>query len=322
MLTTWAESLPRGCTVGSLLPEPLPTGRSVHRDRKQWDFTKACAHNLRPNHHCTGGNGAQGSRVLAMEPTTRGPMANPRLCHPRSTQEPNPGPRSPPLVAGADGSLPHRDTCAPGPLGQPGRCGVDITAGDWRGPSPDSTQGTIMEFAPTLGLGRARRHLEKQPARDLEGEQDVPASSARVSGQRPSSEKENGDGKAARPHAPTSAWGSLLLVTHYDLSTYFTIYSNYLDETGHPSPSQSCFSWGASGFSDWHHPLSSLQAYPCNQATPDASGDHSGFPSGLNLTPMEATSCSSVDSSVYDMTSCCIFKSPSHTHHLQVLRSG
>ncbi|XP_033092195.1 uncharacterized protein LOC117097867 isoform X2 [Trachypithecus francoisi] len=211
MLTTWAESLPRGCTVGSLLPEPLPTGRSVHRDRKQWDFTKACAHNLRPNHHCTGGNGAQGSRVLAMEPTTRGPMANPRLCHPRSTQEPNPGPRSPPLVAGADGSLPHRDTCAPGPLGQPGRCGVDITAGDWRGPSPDSTQGTIMEFAPTLGLGRARRHLEKQPARDLEGEQDVPASSARVSGQRPSSEKENGDGKAARPHAPTSAWGSLLV---------------------------------------------------------------------------------------------------------------
>ncbi|XP_063511193.1 uncharacterized protein LOC134738597 [Pongo pygmaeus] len=31
--------------------------------------------------------------------------------------------------------------------------------------------------------------------------------------------------------------------THYDLSMYFTIYSNYLDETHHPSPSQPCFSW-------------------------------------------------------------------------------
>lgn len=150
-MTTWAEFLPRGCTVGSQLPEPLPTGRSVHRDQKQWGFTKAWAHDLRPNHHCTGGNRAQRSQVLAMEPSTRGPMANPRLCHPRSTQRPNPGPSSSPLVARADSSLPHRDTCDTGPLGRPGRCSVDITAGGSRGPSPDSTQGSIMEFAPTLG---------------------------------------------------------------------------------------------------------------------------------------------------------------------------
>lgn len=60
------------------------------------------------------------------------------------------------------------------------------------GPSPMANQRTLC----FPGLGRARRHLEKQPRRDLEGGQDVPASSARASRQRPSGEKENGDGKA------------------------------------------------------------------------------------------------------------------------------
>lgn len=116
MLTTWAESLPWGCTVGSQLLEPLPTGRSVHRDRKQWGFTKAWAHDLRPNHHCTGGNGAQWSQVPAMESSTQDPMANPRLCHPRSTQRPNPGPSCPPLVAGQM-VLFLTETLCPWPIG-------------------------------------------------------------------------------------------------------------------------------------------------------------------------------------------------------------